>query len=509
MSTRAALYIRVSTDEQAREGYSLVTQREFLEKYASQQGWEVFYPEAGQIYQDDGFSAGSLRRPALERLLRDAKSRKFDVVLIYKVDRFSRKLKDLLTLIEELESWGVAFKSATEWFDTTTSNGKLMLQQLGSFAEFERARIAERIFPGMVKSVEQGNWHGARYSPYGYRYDKTKELLEVVPQEAEVVRRIYTMYLGGQSSGKVAGYLYQKGYKTRSGGRFHTKLVLDILKSQLYIGKIVWNKHHYDKHQKTVKGYKYVKNPPEQHIIAQGKHEPLIAEEEFQQVQKRLIANRKGVVQRANNKEYALSGILYCAKCAHKYQGTLCKSNGRTKAKKRWYRCMALHQHNIHCSNPAIRAEVIEPPVFKILELLLSHPSIKKGRMDSLAQSRTQVHDEHLAQQRSELKTRLKITLDKQSKLTDTYLKGTIAEEVFKDHCAPLREEEAQLKQDLAKLEMQLIERERSVDYQRLLQKVVADYDEVVQQLDITKKKELLQLIFKRVLVNEGGMAGF
>jgi len=178
MNIRVALYIRVSTDEQAREGYSLTTQREFLENYAKQQGWQVAYPEPGEIYEDDGFSAGSLMRPALQRFLRDARAKRFDLVLVYKLDRFSRKLKDLLTLIEDLESWGVGFKSATEPFDTTSSGGKLMLQQLGSFAEFERTRIAERVFPGMVRSVQEGNWHGARFAPYGYRYNKEKQLLE-------------------------------------------------------------------------------------------------------------------------------------------------------------------------------------------------------------------------------------------------------------------------------------------------------------------------------------------
>lgn len=145
---RVAIYIRVSTEDQAKEGYSLEVQREYLESFAEREGLEIF-----KIYQDDGISGYTTERPALKQLLKDAKQKKFDLVLVYKIDRFSRNLKDMLNLVDELFKHGVGFKSATEPFDSTTSAGKLMCQQLGSFAEFERNRIAERVFPGMIKGV--------------------------------------------------------------------------------------------------------------------------------------------------------------------------------------------------------------------------------------------------------------------------------------------------------------------------------------------------------------------
>ena len=164
-----SVYIRVSTEDQAREGYSLDVQREYLVNYAKRHNYEV-----SEIYADEGLSAGTTDRPALQKLLKDAKQKKFDLVIVYKIDRFSRRLSDLLTLVEQLESYGVGFKSATEPFDTTTSAGKLLFQQLGSFAEFERNRHAERVFPGMVKSVQSGNWHGSKNCPTGYTYNKEK-----------------------------------------------------------------------------------------------------------------------------------------------------------------------------------------------------------------------------------------------------------------------------------------------------------------------------------------------
>lgn len=156
---RAALYIRVSTEDQAREGYSLAVQKDYLIDFAKRQHWQIHFVDGkDKIYEDDGYSGYSLDRPALTQLLEDARSRKFDLVLVYKLDRFSRRLRDFLNVLDEFDKLSVEFKSATEPYDTTTSSGKLMLQQLGSFAEFERNRIIERVVPGMVRGVKDGHW---------------------------------------------------------------------------------------------------------------------------------------------------------------------------------------------------------------------------------------------------------------------------------------------------------------------------------------------------------------
>lgn len=507
---RVALYSRVSTEDQAREGYSLGHQREFLETYAERQGWEVVHPEPGRIYEDDGFSGGTLLRPALQRLMRDAKAKRFDLVLVYKLDRFSRKLKDVLNLIDDLESLGSGFKSATEPFDTTTSGGKLMLQQLGSFAEFERARIAERVFPGMVRSVRQGNWHGARWAPYGYRYNKEKQLLEVHAEEVKIVELIFATYLSGRSTLRITHELYKIGIRNRLGGFVTNHFVCGVLRNPVYIGKIIWNKRHYDPRLKTQKGYlRSIPNPPENWVEAKGKHQPIISEQKFDLAQKRLASNRKGVLHRANVREYLLSGILFCPRCNHKYLGGSFTSNHRTKQRKRWYRCMAGVQHGIRCDNPSVQSDLLESQVLTVLEMLLSHPAAKEGRIDQLVNRHARVKDEHLDQQRKELKGALKGNLDRQSKLTTAYLDGTIAPEVYKERCSGLREEELRLKGSVAKLDMQVIERERSKEYQKLLQRAVDEFDPEEKKIDLIKKRELLRLLFKRILVDNGKIASF
>jgi len=504
---KVALYTRVSTDEQAKEGYSLEVQREYLEDFARRQGWEIYYPQEGKIYADD-ITGYTLDRPALKQLLVDARRKKFDLVLVYKIDRFSRKLKDMLNLIDELEDMGIGFKSATEPFDTMTSAGKLMMQQLGSFAEFERNRIKERVFPGMVKGVERGNWQGARYAPYGYHYNKEKKILEVVQEEAEIVRLIYSMYLANHSTTQVAGYLYNKGYKTRSGGKFHTKLVGDILKNQVYLGKIVWNRHHYDKKQKTEKGYRYVKNPDSKIIVAQGRHEAIITQEDFDKVQQIRAQNRKCTNKRLNTSVYMLTGILLCAKCGHKYRGSSYITNHRQHKRKPWYRCSAREEHYIKCENPAVRAEIIEAQVFTILERIATLKDVVNKRIHGVIKAQVEP-DEAYREELNNLKAELKKNLIKQSKLNDNYLDEDIGIEIYKSKSATLRDEEQFLKKAIARLETRLVEREQSKDYLIFLQRVFDNFDEAKKDLSDRQKKNLLRVVFKWIKVDKGRLVDY
>jgi len=491
---KVSFYLRVSTEDQAKEGYSLDVQREYLESFAKREGLEIF-----KVYQDDGISGYSTERPALKELLKDAKDRKFDLVLVYKIDRFSRNLKDLLNLVDELSSSGVGFKSATEPFDTTTSAGKLMFQQLGSFAEFERNRIAERVFPGMVKGVQQGNWQGARYAPYGYKYIKEKKLLEIDEKECGVVKLIYTMFLCNKSIRSITEYLTRKGYRNRKGNIFSTKLIGDILKNRIYTGKLVWNAHFYDKTQKTKKGYRYIKNPPDKIVVSQGKHQPIISEEDFELVQEKLKVRR--IEQRRKASDYPLSGILYCVKCNHKYLGISSISNHRTGVKKRWYRCMGPYRSFIRCKNKSVKAQEIESEVAEILETLLRNDKLKTSRWTNVTAANFPVFAESAKTDLEKVKNRLKSNLEKQSKLTDAYLENLLSEELYKQKNESLRQEEEELKKLIALQEVREIERERSKDYLNRVEEFLEGYDPNKKEMDLETKRLILNLLFKNIKI--------
>lgn len=505
---KAAIYTRVSTEDQVKEGYSLAVQKEQLLEHIKREGWK-FYRE----YKDDGISGYTNNRPGLKRLLYDASNKKFDVVLVYKIDRFSRRLKDLIFAVDELAESGVSFKSATEPFDTTTSAGNLMFQQLGSFAEFERNRIKERVFPGMVKGVQAGNWQGARYSPYGYRYDKKNKLLIVVPDEAAVVRTIYTMYLTGQTTSMITSYLYKKQYKTRTGKRFHSKLVCDILKNKIYTGKLVWNRRHYNKKEKTRggfgKGNRYLPGDPSSIVESQGRHEAIISGEDFNRVQTRLASQRKGKQRVFNKHSHLLTGILVCSNCDSRFIGYTNVSNHKTGARKKWYRCRLKQEtKSLECSSKNVLAAQCDNFAFVILDKIILHKFIHKKRYENLIKVTADPTDE-ITIEISKAKKSLRENHEKQNRLTKLYLDRDIKEKVYRDQQHPLKQNEEKIEQKIKGLEMKLIEKEDSRDYNNLLHSVLENFSHTKEPLTIGEKKALLRLIFKKILVSDGKIVGY
>jgi site-specific DNA recombinase len=492
---KTALYLRVSTEDQAKEGYSLEVQREVLEAFAKREGLEVY-----KVYSDDGISGATTNRPALTALLADAKSGKFGLVLVSKLDRFSRNLRDLLNLVEELCSYGAGFKSAGEPFDTTTSAGKLMFQQLGSFAEFERNRIAERVFPGMVKGVQQGNWQGARYAPYGYSYNKVAKLLEIAPDEVEVVRRIYALYLEGKSTLAIGAALTKKGVRNRKGNYFGTKVIGDILKNPIYTGKIVWNTHHYDKTKKTPKGYKYVKNPANQVITAQGKHTHIISAEAFAQAQQ-LRAEKRIALRKAKPGDYLLSGLLFCGNCNHKFIGASSVSNHRTKATKKWYRCCSRTHSYATCRNKSVKAEDLDPQLADMLAILLQSNKLRSQWPNMTLPAIKLPEDQNEAKR--EVSQLLSDNFAKQAKLTDAYIDGHLAKEVFEAKNKDLMTEGEELKKVSALCDLRQIDREKSADYLTQVHTYISDGQPQKTKRDTAKTKRLLGLVFRNIKISD------
>ncbi|GAI31217.1 unnamed protein product [marine sediment metagenome] len=186
---KAAVYARVSSQEQAVEGVSLDAQVAALQAYAKSQGWEIV-----DEYIDGGYSGGTDERPALKRLLVDAKQHRFNILAVCKLDRFFRNLRLLLNHLHGLEQLGIKFVSTQEGLDTSTPYGNFAVQIMGVIAEFERGRIGERVKDSRRYLINGGNWPGGR-TLYGYRWLNKERKWEVVSEEAETVRRIYRLYI--------------------------------------------------------------------------------------------------------------------------------------------------------------------------------------------------------------------------------------------------------------------------------------------------------------------------
>ena len=185
----AALYIRVSTQEQAKEGYSIEAQTERLTAYCKAKSWAIY-----DVYTDAGFSGSNTQRPALQRLFADIDAGHVDCVLIYKLDRLSCSQKDTLYMIEDVFlSHNVDFVSMQENFDTSSSFGRAMIGILSVFAQLEREQIRERVTMGRVERAKAGLWHGGGYRPYGYDYVDGHLVVNAI--EAVMVREVFDLFL--------------------------------------------------------------------------------------------------------------------------------------------------------------------------------------------------------------------------------------------------------------------------------------------------------------------------
>ena len=233
---RCAVYTRKSTEEGLEmEFNSLDAQREACEAYIASQkaeGW-VLYPES---YDDGGFSGGTLDRPALKRLLADIEDGRIDVVVVYKIDRLSRSLMDFAKLVEVFDRGGVTFVSVTQSFNTTTSMGRLTLNILLSFAQFEREVIGERIRDKIAASRKRGMWMGG-FVPLGYEVRDRKLLIN--DAEAATVRMIFERFVEVGSATALARALAAEGVRTRRGRLVDKGFLYKLLNNRVYIGDAV------------------------------------------------------------------------------------------------------------------------------------------------------------------------------------------------------------------------------------------------------------------------------
>ncbi|HHT74567.1 MAG TPA: recombinase family protein [Euryarchaeota archaeon] len=228
---RVAIYTRVSTEDQAEEGYSLEAQMERLEAYCEAQGWEV-----AERYVDEGFSGRSVRRPAYQRMMGERD--RWDAILVMKMDRIHRNSKNFMVMMENLEKWGKQFMSMQEELDTSSAMGRFVVDIIQRIAQLESEQIGERTYSGMAQKAESGGMLGF-FPPFGYRI-KDKDLV-VVEDEAEVVRELFRRYCEGESMAALAESLNERGLPTRRGQRWTLYSVRHILHNPAYAGFRRWD----------------------------------------------------------------------------------------------------------------------------------------------------------------------------------------------------------------------------------------------------------------------------
>lgn len=353
---RIGIYVRVSTDEQAKDGFSIEAQRRILNAWAVVKG-------ASDIieYVDDGYSAKNLNRPGVQNLIQDCRAHKLDAVLVWRLDRLTRNLRDLLMLMEDVfRANGVEFVSSTESIDTSTPTGRLMLNVLGAFAQNEREVNAQRVKAVMME-ISKGCKHLGGIPPYGYSVD-SEGYYQIQPEEAEAVRMIFTMKSNGASYSEIADALARAGHVTRSGAPFGKNTLYDMLRNEKYTGVYLYNRAA--EADRNGRRNNRASKPESEITRIDGGMPAIISIDEWKKVRN---LSKEGTALGGKNhakNNYILSGLVYCGECGRKM--VIC-NGGKNRDGSYWraYRCPG------KCV-PGVEYRKLEECVFDFLELLAS-----------------------------------------------------------------------------------------------------------------------------------------
>ena len=354
---RVATYTRISTDE-VNQPYSLGAQHDRLDQFvASQPDWQIV-----ARYTDQA-SGKSLERPALTDLQAAAMAGRFDLLLVYRVDRLSRNLGQLVSLIEELAGHGVGFRSATEPFDTANPAGRMLVQLLGSFAEFERASMMDRIGAGMERKAARGEWAGGT-PPYGYLKPRATTVLQPNPATAPVVVAIFGRYVESrESAAKIAAWLDGQGYRTRLGGRWSSTSVLLVLRNRAYIGEISFRR-----------------------VWGPGAHEPIVERALFDAAGAILDARASDpALRRTNSSDYLLATLPFvCDHCGHPMVGT--SARGRGGVRYDYYTCASrAKQGRAACDQARLPKDEMEAAILAQMTEVYADTGLVGAALDDAA----------------------------------------------------------------------------------------------------------------------------
>lgn len=294
-------------------------------------------------------------------MLKDAPSNLFQVVLVWKINRFSRRNSDLLNTVEKLGSYNINLVSCCEQFDASTPPGKLMLSMLGSIGEFERDNIVENIRSGMVERASQGLFNGGRL----LGYDMSNGKLAVNPKESSIVRKIFSLYLSGVGYKGICRILKDEGMKTKNNCCFEVSSVKRILTNPVYAGYITYNKA--GKRCKNSDGCTS--------IMVKGIHEPIVSKQDFDEVQNIIGSKRQSYI---SSNTYMLSPFLKCPQCGGKMTG---HTGGVRKdgTRYRYYVCINYKNYGARsCGANCINADYVEGMVMDYIVSIVSRPGISK-----------------------------------------------------------------------------------------------------------------------------------
>ncbi|WP_180968344.1 recombinase family protein [Paenibacillus pasadenensis] len=482
LTSLAGLYLRVSTDKQA-DGYSLDAQKAALLDYCRKAQIEVY-----NIYVDAGVSGKSIEsRPALLELLKDAKNGCFGQVLCLRLNRISRRLADLLHIVELLAQQNVKLHSLTEDLHTDTPAGKFFFQMIGAVAENERRQISQNVRLGMQRRNRLGKWNGGN-QVLGYCWipdlDDQHQTAQIVPEEADLVRSIFEWYASGLGLKAIANRLNTNSYRTKRGKTFYSVSVRSLLTNVNYIGKITY---------RDDKGVRRVTD---------GEHDPIVSLDLWERVQDRL-AEQSHPPTKLISRHSPLTGLLKCPSCgsgmvpAHV---TRKRKNGTNKVN-HYYVCSRYNSGgSAACLPNHIPADTAETWVNEQVQQFLSHPSVSE-RLVKEINSRNEKKMQPVRQRVREIETQLASYRGRSQRCFEMFEDGHIDALELRKRLDDVRAESALLEEEREQLEQELAKHsERSVPVTSI-QQALANFRPLMQNASPEQQKKLFRGLIEKIIV--------
>lgn len=412
---RAVKYKRVSTTMQTEEGVSLDNQDERIDAFCKSQGWMLV-----SEFADEGISAKDIEnRPGIQDLIEAIKRREFDVVVVYKLDRLVRRVKDLHELLQIMDEYDVKFKSVTEPFDTTTPAGRLFITMVAAIAEWERETIAERVYDSLKYRAEQGLRNGGP-APYGYQYDENFDLVKN-EEQAKNVKFIFDKYKTTGST-NIAKELNKKGERTGTDSLWSDFAVRAILKNPIYAGHNRWNR------RSPVKGKSFTGKDIVVELQQESGFEPIISIEQFRETEK-LMEERSHMAFRTDE-YYPYSGVAKCPKCGESFAGS--KKLTRSGKIYRFYKCAGRFRKGI-CDFTVIPEVSFDNAFIEAIDIKNVASQFKPSKNNDVPIDR------------AEVEKKLKKIQQKKARAKELYIEGDLSKAEYQKKLAEHSAEEKEL----------------------------------------------------------------
>lgn len=501
---KVAIYIRVSSDEQANEGYSPQTQEEKIKEFIKSNGYKL---DKKHVYSDLGYSGATDLRPELKRLIKDANNKEFEIILVYRQDRFFRNLVLLLNTVKKLREVGVEFKSITESFDTTTPAGRAMFANAGVFAEWMREVGLEARNEGMIKAMKAGKWLGGT-PPLGYKFNRETQKLEIDEEEKSIVEMLFKWLVRD----RLSEYKIQKeinemqvptkydrlGRKKKSGTKcwWNRRSLGRILRNPIYTGTFYYRQQKY---LGRVKGKNNLR-PKEEWIKVENPDIQIISSELFKRAQKQLKINKE-LSPRKTKHIYSLQHKIICGFDNRRYQCALREYKGKTGPKEtKYYFCSAIRFASSpkKCPSSAVSESRILPAVWNKLKELLSNPHEVMKEIELYANRKN--NKSKIQEKIKNIEENINSYNLERLRWSKLWTKEAVTEEESDKEIELCKQEIERLEKKKEKLDYLLLAEEEKEKRAKSIEKLYLELKQELENADYKTKKELIGWLIEKIV---------